>query len=141
MEIDCGRPVAAQLNSTFDVQLCVFELGMSVHLQFRALRSSLERIIARSFMVEGEVTHMDVCINHGLLQRTRRLSREIHAALHAHTTSLKLRDSSQVKIVSVQIETKSTGGEVVSTGADDMRIARGEMKIFQGDFVAVELKL
>src|SRR5580704_13545324 len=128
MEIDRGRPISSQLNSALDVQLRVFELRVPREMQFRSLGHGVKYIVAGALMVKGQIAQTHVCIDDRLLPRARSLGGKIHAAIHAHATGLKPRNTSQIKVVPIQVEAEGVGRKVVVSGPRDAGVIVGEMK-------------
>src|SRR5580692_9274276 len=113
MKVYVRGPIFSNLNVPVDVQLRGFELRAPTHMQVGALGHGLDCIVTHRLMIKGKVAQMDVRVNGRLFQRACGLSFEIHAAVHGYTASLKLGNTSEIKVVSVQIETESMRGDVV----------------------------
>ena len=136
MEIYRRRPISAQLNVTIDIQFRGFELRAPAHTQVGAVGSGVECIVAHTLVVKGKIAPANVRVDDRLLQSAGGLSREIHAAIHAHAAGLQFRNAGKVKVLPSQIETEGMGREVVSTGATDVRVVVREMKIVRTEIAS-----
>ncbi len=90
----CG-PVASALNTTFNLQVRRFELGLSGDLNLRTLRDCIDGKVPGGLLVKGEIVDVNRRIDDWFLQSAGTGGDEIRTATYRDAALLQLGNTGQ----------------------------------------------
>src|SRR5882672_2457671 len=140
-EVHVGRPVLAQVNVAVDLDVRLFELGLSGNSQFRSLGDRVNGELAGALLVEGKVVEVNGGIERWLFQRARAIRDEVPSTGYGDASALQHGYAGQIKIVPRKVKAKSMTGWIVAGAAGHIRFVVLQLNIPQFSFLSIEVQV